>query len=552
MNLQMKQNRTLLILLALFVVMMSLPFLVPHCGVFALVGLVPLLCAERIATRLQIKRFWAWYFLAFLLFNGLTTWWVSMATVGGGIFASLYSAAWMSMIFGLFRLSRKKFDGPLPYIFLMVAWIAWERYNLVLTELSWPWIVLGNAFARSTTMIQWYEYTGTLGGSLWIWASNLSIFGAMVSLSEGNWFRWNNKARAAAVCALVLFTVAPMFVSAVIYHRYCERSDAGTLDVAAAQSNFDPWQKRISVPQSEQNAQVVRLFADTLAGRAASPSYPERPLLMVLPESFTSDIWMNDPQSSRTWRTFSEMVSNYPNSNLIFGASTFEIFNTLSKPNDLARKYGRDSWYLTYNTAFLTDVSGRISHVHKSKLVIGSEFTPYPKIFVPLDDMLGGVMGRCVPQREARTLEVRGYDPEGQVNWSTPIGVPICYESIYGEFCTGYAAKGATALAIITNDGWWGNTPGYRQHFSYSRLRAIETRRDIIRCANTGISAVIDQRGDVVRQSGWWVPDCITGTLNLSDEKTFFVRYGDITGRVCTFVFILLALLLAVRFLTKK
>ena len=72
------------------------------------------------------------------------------------------------------------------------------------------------------------------------------------------------------------------------------------------------------------------------------------------------------------------------------------------------------------------------------------------------------------------------------------------------------------------------------------------------RCANTGISGFINQRGDVVSQSGWWVPDVLEGKVNLSDDKTFFAIYGDIVGRVCTFVFLMLLALLTVKSITRK
>ena len=105
-------------------------------------------------------------------------------------------------------------------------------------------------------------------------------------------------------------------------------------------------------------------------------------------------------------------------------------------------------------------------------------------------------------------------------------------------------------MTVITNDAWWGNTPGYRQHLRYASLRAIETRRSIARCANTGISAIIDQRGEIVRSTSWWKPEVLSGTINRNDYMTFFVRNGDVTGKVCTFVFWLLFAALAVRILT--
>ena len=133
-----------------------------------------------------------------------------------------------------------------------------------------------------------------------------------------------------------------------------------------------------------------------------------------------------------------------------------------------------------------------------------------------------------------------------------PIGCAVCYESVYGEYCADYVRKGAKAMAVITNDAWWGDTPGYKQHFNYSRLRAIELRRDFARCGNTGISAFIDQRGDVVERGPWWEPAVLTGELNLSSAETAFVRYGDIVGRVCTLCFLLLLALLFVSLFIRR
>lgn len=541
----MKQNKTLALLMVLFTALISLPYLVPHLGFLSLVALVPLLCAERIATMVGKKRFFWWYFAAFLAFNLATTWWVCKATVGGGLFASFYSALFMSAIFAVFRVARKRFSGIVPYIFLAAAWIAWERFNLTHAQLSWPWLILGNAFGRSVSLVQWYEITGALGGSLWVWLSNIAVFSLLVSLSDGRWWRWNTKARVAAIVSTVLVTLGPAIASEIRFATYEERSDAGTLDVVLAQSNFDPWHKLHYTPQSEQNAQVIGLFEKHLHSRENSDSL----LLMLIPESFSSDIWLNDPEAAPTWRSFSALVASQANANLIFGASTHEAFRRASAPSPLARQMKDGTWYQSYNTAFITDGVTYSDHRNKCKLVVGAESTPYPKIFAPIDDMLGGLMGRCVPDRQARCFEIRG---RGEDDRMLRTGVAICYESIYPELCKQYVDDGAQMLSVITNDGWWGDTPGYRQHFSYSRLRAIELRRDVARCANTGISGFINQRGDVVSQSGWWVPDVLESKVNLSSEKTFFATYGDIVGRVCTFVCLMLLALLIVKTITKK
>ena len=161
-------------------------------------------------------------------------------------------------------------------------------------------------------------------------------------------------------------------------------------------------------------------------------------------------------------------------------------------------------------------------------------------------------MGRDVGQKERSTLVCEAFGQDGRTTRKIPIGCAICYESVYGEFCTGYVKAGAQALAVITNDAWWGNTPGYSQHLSYSSLRAIETRRDIARCANTGISAFINQKGEITTRTSWWERETLEGTVNLNAEETFFVRHGDIAGRLCSFIFILLLLSLTVKFIIRE
>ena len=216
-----KENILLWGLVVIFALMMSAPFIIPHTGLIALFGLLPLLAMERIADQLGKKRIWIYHYSAFVLWNTFTTFWVCNATIGGGIFAILANSLQMSLVFGLFRISKKKFSGALPYIFLAVTWIAWERFYFD-AEISWPWLVLGNSFARTIWAIQWYEITGTLGGSLWIWAANLSIFGLLVSLSDGSFFCWNNKAKAASFAGIIALFLAPLVISGTIRNRFHE------------------------------------------------------------------------------------------------------------------------------------------------------------------------------------------------------------------------------------------------------------------------------------------------------------------------------------------
>ena len=519
-------------------VLMSIPFLVPSTGFIALFGLVPLLCMDRVASLTGQKKVWIFHYTAFVLWNAITTFWVCNATVGGGLFAIFANALQMSLIFGLYRLSKKKFSGALPYIFLMVMWIAWERFYFD-AEISWPWLVLGNSFARSIGSVQWYEYTGALGGSLWIWLSNLGIFGILVALSDGSIFSWNRKAKTAAVSGLTAIIVAPFIISPIVGKGY-DMAAQEQLPVVIIQPNIDPYNKFQAMSQDQQNAIVESQIAQTLKYRKGDSL--AGPLMVIAPETFTGDIIVGQYDRSRTWRRFTRFLSEYPDVTMLFGASSYDYIVNQERPSHTARQVGEGLWVESHNSALTVNGDSDTEIFHKSKLVVAVEHTPYPAVFCRIDDMLGGVMGRCVGQDEISLLHA------GDI----PVGCGICYESVFGEYYTEYIRKGARAMTIITNDAWWGNTPGYKQHLSYASLRAIETRRAIARCANTGISAIISPSGEITQPAPWWEQAVICGSLPLRDDITFFVSHGDITGRVCTFVFLLLLLALFVRFATNR
>lgn len=514
------------ILSLLSAILLSAGFLFPHCGGFTLIAFVPLLWMDRIARNDGCRHFWWWHYLTFVLWNAFTTFWVCNATVGGGIAAILINALQMSVIWALFRLFAKRLDGHLPYIFLMTAWISWEKLYFN-AEISWPWLTLGNAFAYSTTCVQWYEITGTLGGSLWIWLSNLTIFRVMVLLQEQKWTILNAKARAAIAIWTFLLLVVPPVASWIRYATYTSEGSEG-LEVSLIQPNIDPYHKFQALSQAQQNEIITGLIDSAYASHPDSTR-----LLVIAPETVTGDIVLNNLNGSPTMLTFNRKTNERKHTDLIFGASTYGFIDSETAPSHTARKASEGMWYENYNSAFLVNGTNHIEYCHKSKLVVGVEKMPYPALMSKLDRALGGVMGHCIGQDEVSLL---------YAGRKEPVGCAICYESVYPEHFASYVGKGARAMTVITNDAWWGDTPGYRQHLHYSCLRAIETRRDIARCANTGISAFINSRGDIVSETQWWTREVLDGRIQLNDNKTVFVRTGDVTGRLCILVAVLMTL----------
>ena len=135
------------------------------------------------------------------------------------------------------------------------------------------------------------------------------------------------------------------------------------------------------------------------------------------------------------------------------------------------------------------------------------------------------------------------------------VGVAICYESAFGGYVSEFARKGADLLFVSTNDGWWGDTPGYKQHFEFSKLRAIENRRCVARSANTGRSGFFNQKGDVLQFTEYWKEGVIKATLKANTEKTFYAKHGDYLYRIAmwlTFGFLLSTLVIVIGGLFKK
>ena len=234
-----------------------------------------------------------------------------------------------------------------------------------------------------------------------------------------------------------------------------------------------------------------------------------------------------------------KFIQEFPQVKFIIGISSYIDYGSIEneKPTATARKSVlNNEWYDAFNTAILIDNSTpEIQTYHKSKLVLGVEKLPYPALFAPLEKFaidLGGTFGSVGVEKEAHNL----------IDNETHIAPVICYESIYGDYVASYVKKGANLIFIITNDGWWEDTPGYKQHLSYARLRAIETRRSIARSANTGTSCFINQRGDITYATKWWEPEVINSTINANEKLTFYTQNGDLLGRIAAAISVLLLL----------
>jgi len=492
----------------------------PWWGVTSLtlpVALVPLLWVQR---RHAGRRFWIAAMITFALFNLFTVSWVAKAAVIGVIAATVAYALYFGSVAALYNAVWKRAPKSLAYTLFVSCWIAAERLYLN-GEISFPWLNLGGGFATDHTLVQWYEYTGTLGGTLWILIVNLLVYEAVGKTCDDRRFvptRW---------IAPLLWIAVPVVWSLFIYTAYEEGEDK--VAVTMLQPNVDPYKDKFG--GMSQNAQLDILV--DMVRRAPADSR-----FIVAPETALDDnFWIGTIEKTHMVDTLRRTLADtHPGASVILGINAFRGYSKMlydAPPTTTARTLpGRDYWWDAYNSALCIDTTGVLQLYHKSKLVIGVEMIPYHEYFALLNKLsvdLGGISGVLATQEESECFANRGLD----------VGCAICYESVYGEYYSSFVDKGAKLMFVITNDGWWGDTPGYRQHLRFSQLRAIETRRSIGRSANTGISALINQRGDITAHTGWDEECTLSGELALNGRTTLFTRYGDITGRASTGVFLL-------------
>ncbi len=486
-------------------------------------ALVPLLwlASTYDASRRSWRRVFGWAALTFALWNAATVWWIWNATPVGPIAATLASTTLNMIAFMLYHSVSKKAPKALAYTVLAAAWIATEYWYTV-GEFSWPWLILGNGFSHDVWAVQWYEYTGVFGGSLWVLLCNILFFEA--------WQHRRNIRRWAAAGAMLL---VPMTLSLVMWLTW-ETPDQGTARVTIIQPNVDCYDKFHS-DAARQERNIVDLLAQV----------PADAQFILLPETaLPGYYWEPKVEGAFLDELLDTLRRRAPGALLVTGANTLRRY-----PSGMQSRTARfdpygTGYYDIFNSALGLDTAGRRQLHHKGRLVIGVEKTPMPWLFEWLEFLvidLGGTLGQIGVGEHGTAFTHAGITT----------GPAICYEGLYGDFYGGFVRRGARFMAIVSNDGWWGDTPGYRHLFTLSRLRAIEHRRAVARSANTGRSGFISARGDVGATLGWEERGILTADVPLDSQQTFYTRYGDWLGRMAEYI-LLLSVLYYIAYRVKK
>lgn len=507
-------------------------------GLVLLFSFVPFFIIENYLyehrDRFSTNAFFIYLLPGFVLFSIAGIGWMRVASLVGAICVIMGLAFLMSFALWLAHVVRLKAGTYAGILALFSFWLAYEFISLNVNIVS-PWLNLGNGLAKDILFIQWYDITGTSGGTIWILMSNLLL--TMLLLMPVKY----RKKRGMVIAAWLSVLLLPSGYSVMRYLTIKENHKDPS-QVVIVQPNIDPYTKKFNIPFTEQLQNVINM---------ASTEVTSKTSWIITPETTVDDpVNLDGLNSSKYIKMIRDLARSCPRASVVTGLVTYRIYPPSDKPPTKSARQTDQSGAFSdhFNSAVKIDTSSVVEVYHKSKLVPGIEmqFSTGPgRLISRILPYLGGTKWGYGIQKERSCFTAT----HGSLKKVAPI---ICYESVFGQYVTGYVKNGAEALFIITNDGWWKNTNGYKQHLWYASLRAIETRRPVARSANTGVSCIIDIRGKRTYETKWWTKAVLKGNIYPETKITPYVRYGDSLLRIGALAAVAIALIVFIAIPYRK
>lgn len=492
-----------------------------HLELLAWVALVPLLLsiAEEQSAGSVFRKSYA----AMLAYSAGALWWVCIATLPGGIMTIVAQAFFMTVPFMLFFICNRLWGllrTLVAFPFMLVGW----EWLYMQQDLSLGWLTLGNSQANLNAMVQYADITGVWGISFWLSSFNVLVVLAVLG---------GRRLLVPYAGALLAMVLAPLAYSAVVLHSQGGADTAGTIRVSLVQPDIDPYEKWDRYTGSETLDLYYRL-----TDRAVRESRPD---LVVWPETALPFFILddgNDEYLSSLRRSLSRwhvpLLTGF--SDIVYAAPGEE------PPAAGTGKFDRQSgrFYETYNASMLLSPEMDSLQVYrKARLVPFAERVPYTEYFPALEHLAFSLAGVGSWGRGPGPSLMDLY-PAGRERVS--IANIICYESIFPGYVSEFVREGAELLTLVTNDGWYGTSYGPWQHLAIGRLRCIENRRAMARCANTGVTECIDPFGRTIARVPWWEERVLNAEVPLGHALSFYTRYPDLLPKASVAVSILLLL----------
>jgi apolipoprotein N-acyltransferase len=477
------------------------PFI--RLDVVAWIALVPLLISLRSVEK--IGELFRRVYMSMLLFCLISLWWVSLATLPGGVLTIFAQAFFLTVPFFAFYTVKKMAGYRYALFSLPFLWVAWE-WAYMQQDLSLGWLTLGNSQANLNLMIQYADLTGVWGISFWlVWFNVLAV----LALSGNR----QDILRSVAIMAVMI--VAPLLYASALLNRegMVTEKELG-LRVTLVQPNINPHEKW----EQYNSAEIMERYY-RLTGRAVRENRPE---LVIWPETAIPFSILDTPYAAdlqllrlalRKWDT--ALLTGF-----------IDVTHEPNQPPD------------SFNASMLLEPDNGAPEIYrKMRLVPFAERVPYVDNFPWLGNLtfsLSGIRG-WGKGRDASVMELYS-TRHGKV----VLANIICYESIFPSLVTEFVRKGARFLTLVTNDGWYGTSYGPYQHLAIGRMRCIENRRAMARCANTGLTVVIDKYGRTIAEVPWWQEESLTAEVPLESGLTFFTSHPDLLPKVALAISVML------------
>lgn len=534
----LRQDRLLLLLSAILIGAGFSPSPAPFLLFF---GLIPFfIVIERRKTFVDVNRA---AFLMFFLLGFITIYWVGGFTQAKDVFLMtggfilFFINPIMFLISSTLYFLWREFVHRRSAIFIMPFFWLFYEYLYTLTDWSFPWLQMHNGISGFVHYIQIADIIGGWGLTVLIVFTNVLFFSAWQNRSS------KRKHAFGLATGAVLLIVIPLLYGVI---QLSPRKELHrSINVGVTQPNIDPYDKWGEQQYDKILAQQLAKSRELLQGNPelgvgtvdsvdgnfdiinAKPVEQRRNFdLLLWPETAIPVYLMTAGYTDIQDSLYALVDSNHVT--LLTGMPDFRMFIKGEKmPQDVKYSKRGGYYYGTYNSVLEFQPGTRqFQRYGKMKLVPFGEHVPFVDQFPIFGEFIKWGVG-MTGWNVGKDTTVFTFKPAGFTD-SVKVGAVVCYESIYSDLVTELAVKGAQCLIVVTNDSWYGNTSGPYQHRDFARLRAVETRREVVRCANGGISCFIDKFGRITKQTKMYESATLAGTVLLSDESTFYMRHPHV------------------------
>ena len=514
---QRRKERLLLILGGIILGISFPPFPFPFT-LLIFVGLIPYFSV--ITKRTSLASISRATFLFSLIFSLVTIYWVGSWSseadpylMLAGVALLLVYPCVMLIPSTLFYLTRKLFPKVDAIWFYPIFWVTLE-YLLTLTDLRFPWLLLGHGLAKFNLFIQGADIVGTNGLSLVVAYINVLIFLAFFKKRETK--RLELKP---IIVALIIFLC---FLIYGIYRTSTFKISDKKVCVGIVQPNINPWDKWSGGDLGDLLNMYLSLSQNCIQKGAQ---------LILWPETALPVYGFSGAYSSVQLSVYKFLDTN--GVSLLTGMPDIIYYFDKSKiPEDAKFNEQGGYYYATYNAVLgLNAHSRKIQRYGKMKLVPLGERVPFVDQFAFLGDLLKWGVGITGWNIGKDTTVFKMYN---EYLDTLKVGGLVCYESVDPVFVTAFVQKGAELITVVTNDSWYGKSSGPYQHEEFAMLRAVESRRSVVRCANGGVSCIINAKGEILDETEMFVKTTLVGEVPIQEEKTFYSENPLIVPVLCS------------------